>query len=337
MNDGINKVLNKIADIFDDMSLGIMEDVDNGDGGILTNIFNSILGIKDAKDYKNPIITAFMASLQELDEFDEALETFVLHIVEVLNTFFEMEDSESPSMLFFRYVDGWLLGIMTALTDEEKLTLLNEAITAFGEMILTYLDNCNLPEAFEEVGRSCAEGMAEGIRAGIDDAVAAAIELCDAVQAATTSRKGLDINSPSKVMRKIAKSIPEGMVLGIQDGAQNVYDAAASLANDGVDGVESGFGRIQDLLDTSMDLNPVITPLLDLSMVRTQMDELNSLMTARSIGISGQNGGTFGTDSSAQQINFTQNNYSPKALSRIDIYRQTKNQISMMKGVVANA
>ena len=31
MNDGINKVLNKIADIFDDMSLGIMGDIDGVD------------------------------------------------------------------------------------------------------------------------------------------------------------------------------------------------------------------------------------------------------------------------------------------------------------------
>ena len=36
-------------------------------------------------------------------------------------------------------------------------------------------------------------------------------------------------------------------------------------------------------------------------------------------------GGTF---------SFVQNNYSPKPLSRIEIYRQTKNQISTMKGLV---
>ena len=31
---------------------------------------------------------------------------------------------------------------------------------------------------------------------------------------------------------------------------------------------------------------------------------------------------------------FTQNNYSPKALSRAEIYRQTKNQFSVMKRTV---
>lgn len=44
--------------------------------------------------------------------------------------------------------------------------------------------------------------------------------------------------------------------------------------------------------------------------------------------ISGGNGGSV-----TNNYNFTQNNTSPKALSRLEIYRQTKNQIAFMKGV----
>ena len=36
-----------------------------------------------------------------------------------------------------------------------------------------------------------------------------------------------------------------------------------------------------------------------------------------------------------QNINYTQNNYSPKALSRADIYRDTHSQLSLLKGVVS--
>ena len=35
------------------------------------------------------------------------------------------------------------------------------------------------------------------------------------------------------------------------------------------------------------------------------------------------------------QFNFTQNNYSPKPLSRIDIYRQTKNQFAQLKEAIS--
>lgn len=43
MNDGINKVLNKIADIFDDMSLGIIGGVDDRDflRGYMTALMES--------------------------------------------------------------------------------------------------------------------------------------------------------------------------------------------------------------------------------------------------------------------------------------------------------
>ena len=47
-----------------------------------------------------------------------------------------------------------------------------------------------------------------------------------------------------------------------------------------------------------------------------------------------QNGGI--TPTSGNNYNFTQNNYSPKALSRIDIYRQTKNQFSALKVIGGN-
>ena len=40
------------------------------------------------------------------------------------------------------------------------------------------------------------------------------------------------------------------------------------------------------------------------------------------------------TSSAGIVYQFTQNNYSPKPLSRLEIYRQTKNQFSALKGLV---
>ena len=78
--------------------------------------------------------------------------------------------------------------------------------------------------------------------------------------------------------------------------------------------------------------------MLDLSVMRAQLAGLNEMMTNPIYGLNGQNGGQFTANPEATpQINFTQNNYSPKELSRYDIYRNTKNQISMMKGVIAHA
>ena len=43
------------------------------------------------------------------------------------------------------------------------------------------------------------------------------------------------------------------------------------------------------------------------------------------------------TDKSGVTLNFTQNNTSPKAIDTIDVYRNTKNQISSVKGMVDSA
>ena len=101
--------------------------------------------------------------------------------------------------------------------------------------------------------------------------------------------------------------------------------------------------RIANYVDTDIDVEPTIRPVLDLSDVATEAGRLNTLFSRNramsvSLGMSNrvldkelQNEERISMGNTYQ---FTQNNYSPKALSRIDIYRQTKNQFSAMKGLV---
>ena len=65
---------------------------------------------------------------------------------------------------------------------------------------------------------------------------------------------------------------------------------------------------------------------------RTKAISISSSMANRS-GSEIQNGESI-TPAAGNTYTFTQNNYSPKALSRVEIYRQTKNQFSAMKGLV---
>ena len=60
--------------------------------------------------------------------------------------------------------------------------------------------------------------------------------------------------------------------------------------------------------------------------VNTRMAE------AKQNGINIQNG-QYQPASNQATYNFNQYNTSPKALSRTDLYRQTKNQFAMLKGV----
>ena len=295
-------------------------------GNLLESLFTSMLGGEDVEN--NPIITAFANSLMTFDVLDEAFIVFTEHVMELLNTFFEMADSESPSMLFFRIAQMCYQGFYDSFI--QNLILIQLAIIFFGMMVRTYIEDEDLPGTFYNIGMYAVQGMAQGIRDYIPEAVAAAEELAAAVTEAAQIK--LNINSPSKVFIGIGHSVGEGFVMGIRDGARNVYNAAADLAENGIDGAGSGMGRLQDIINEGLDFNPVITPMLDLSLIRSQMDELNAMMTDPYYG---QNVGNFTGDPNAQTINFTQNNYSPKALSRYEIYRQTKNQLSTIRKVVS--
>lgn len=309
-------------------------------GNLLTNLFEALLGNGDPEE--NPIISGFLTAFEDVSLVDEVLTTFVEHIMEFLNELFIMDDNESPSQLFFNYALMWIQGIINSLMDEANLAMLFAAITAFCEAVVRqFLVSWEMygedgaigrSEVFYRIGLNAMQGLIDGIEEKGAEAIALAESI--AQQIVDTINSALDINSPSKVMIKTGHSIGEGLVIGMQDSAANVYNAAKSVADGSIEGAEIGFGRLQDVINESLDFNPVITPILDLSLIREQLNELNGMMYAGQYGASfGQNeGDSSGTTPS--QINFTQNNYSPKALSRVEIYRDTKNQLSMMKGVV---
>ena len=106
--------------------------------------------------------------------------------------------------------------------------------------------------------------------------------------------------------------------------------------------------KLQDEID---DDTFTIAPVLDLSQVGTGIAQISSMMSGAATGMeiaakvregfeakkkSVSEGTSKNTSGILKSIvnNFTQNNYSPKALSRLDIYRQTKNQLATVKKVV---
>ena len=95
-------------------------------------------------------------------------------------------------------------------------------------------------------------------------------------------------------------------------------------------------------MDSDIDSQPTIRPVLDLSDVESKSRTLSAMFsTSQAMGISAsmsnrnrvdesQNGND--NAKSGNTYEFNQYNYSPKALSPADIYRQTKNQFAAMKG-----
>ena len=193
-----------------------------------------------------------------------------------------------------------------------------------------------------ETASYLVSGFIQGIRSRIVDAAYAAAEMARAALAA--AEEALDINSPSKEFARVGAYAVMGMAEGLKDNTYLVADAATNVGDVAIENLKNSIKNISDIVNSEIDTQPTIRPVLDLSDVTSKVSTLDAMVSrtqamrisneiARSNAQNIQNG-TDTDSASGNTYQFTQNNYSPKALSRIEIYRQTKNQFAMMKGMV---
>ena len=194
---------------------------------------------------------------------------------------------------------------------------------------------------FYNAGKYLVEGFADGITANTYLAEARARAM--AAAAARAAERELDEHSPSKVGYRIGDFFGFAFVNAISDYADKSYKAGTNMAAAAKNGLSNAISKIREFVDGEMEVQPTIRPVLDLSEVRSGAGRLTAILSrSQAMKISSsmnrettgeiQNGD--GTPSVGNSYSFVQNNYSPKALSRIDIYRQTKNQFSALKGLV---
>ncbi|MGY3717071.1 tape measure protein [Sutcliffiella cohnii] len=98
---------------------------------------------------------------------------------------------------------------------------------------------------FDEIGNMVPEGLIGGIEDGIPGVEKASADMSD--KAIQSSKKALDINSPSRVFRDMGTNITDGMVLGINNGTSKVIQAITKLNKSIIDpfkGTRSEFSSI---------------------------------------------------------------------------------------------
>lgn len=195
------------------------------------------------------------------------------------------------------------------------------------------------------VGEYITNGIAKGILAdrAVNNLTNAAKIV--ALKAATAAREELKIKSPSRVFMEIGRYIDEGLAIGLKDYAGLAEDEAGTMAEGSVSAVQDAIQQLSGMLDGTIDLNPVITPSLDLSEINARSSALANMFTGRRIAVQAQVDQQAETmsqlsdilaeqNSEPRTITFNQTNNSPKALSRTEIYRQTRNGFSQLASAI---
>jgi len=227
-------------------------------------------------------------------------------------------------------------------TAVESLNTLDKELKTQSSSLATAAAN-NLYKA----GADAAKGLISGLKSQKAGLIREMEDMADDIVKAFNRR--LKIKSPSEVFAEIGKFAMQGMAKGMSDSSKAVTDAADQAAQSAITAMQKSIRKISDAVANELNPNPVITPILDLTQVRAQAQELGaltqvtpisaaasfgqaSLISAEQMAVQGEQvavspGGT--------SVKFEQNNYSPEALTEIEIYRQTKNQLSQLRSVLA--
>ena len=258
--------------------------------------------------------------------------------------------TELPTATFQTLGEGLVQALANGI--KSKQSTAEETARAVCSATMNAFRNNLSADDLKEVGANAAQGLADGIRSKINEIADAAIDA--AKRAVREAKKELDEHSPSKVFFKIGENVDLGMINGILAYLRRVGDAGTELGRETIDSMKSAIRHISDIVNGEMDTEPTIRPVLDMTNVQNGVSEINSLFTkglnmsasynkalsaARDNKISSvaaDNASGNYQQPASNTYSFVQNNYSPKALSRKDIYRQTKNQFAAMKGAVSS-
>jgi tape measure domain-containing protein len=219
----------------------------------------------------------------------------------------------------------------------------------------------SLQESATNLGEGAADALyksgidiAQGIVDGLESKLADITEMMKTIGKAIADeiKKELNIKSPSKVMKEIGKFIAFGLRDGIDKNSNVIDISARRLGENAVDALKESLSGLSDAVNSDVDLTPTIAPVLDLDAFRKDAAGINDILAPSAIAPSTST--TVANDISndtarralllkeqalaatGTTVEFTQNNTSPVALSTAEIYRQTRNQLSIVKGALKN-
>lgn len=228
------------------------------------------------------------------------------------------------------------------------LTLTNEGAKAMIRFLNGVADAIHKYERqIFDAGWNIAWAIVQGMVQGFGDLAHRAVS---AVEHLITSLPGkalklLGISSPSKVFYDIGTNIVQGLTNGISDNADVPATSVQDMMDNLVNSVQTFPQQITDALDFSS--SPTITPVLDLTQLQQDAATIPDIVATAPVSYAygagqaaliaaGQQQDPFATDTPAPTpygggaVQLVQNNYSPEALSDVQIYRQTNNLISQI-------
>lgn len=239
-----------------------------------------------------------------------------------------------------KFIDGIAKGLPTIITSGVNL------IISFIKGLTKAIDekSVEMGEAGGDLAVAIINGMIKGLGAGVNKITKKAKEVAKA--ALDAAKDILGINSPSKAFKEeVGEESGAGIEVGLNNSIPGVEKSAKKVGLAALESMRDTISNLSSLAVDDMDLTPVITPVLDLSNVKKNASAIDGLFSNTPLTVKSSYSGALAADNGFQDnqddrddsdggsgngttVNFTQNNYSPKALPEVDIYRKTNSGLS---------
>lgn len=204
-----------------------------------------------------------------------------------------------------------------------------------------------LPTSLTTTGENAGEGLAKGLLAKKRRIKDAASDVSGTIEKAANER--LEVCSPSRRLIRTGKFAGEGLAIGLLSLKGRISDAGHTVGDATIMAVEDSINHIWDILNGEIDMNPRITPVVDMSNVRDSAAYINkALRLNRPIAMStvaaasdiadgfyshrGRRNESSNGVGTGDTYNYYQTINSPKPINRFEVYRHTKSLISRKKG-----
>ena len=161
----------------------------------------------------------------------------------------------------------------------------DEATAAVDTLIMTMISNIDAGYAgFATSGAYVGAGFVAGVESKWQAAYDAGYSIGLAAKQGT--KDATDQNSPSKVFYELGGFCGVGFVNAFVDYESKSFAAGSDLANSAVNGLSKALSHVQDVVDSDMDVQPTVRPVLDLSDIKSGVGQMNGLLNSNpSVGV----------------------------------------------------
>lgn len=348
--------------------MDLLTGIQNNIGQIVTTVANIIVNFLNSLANNMPRIVA--AGVQLLFAFLEGVAQAAGQIpaeaVKLIGIFFASLLGGLPQLfsagaqLVGKLISGLLNGLggiasaagqLISKFINTGLNWLSDVGRLGASLIKTLIDG--IGNLIGDIGKKAEEigsAIYHGILNGIGDLVGGIAGKLKGAVGGAISKVGsfLGIGGPSKLFAdEVGAPMAWGIAKGIDDNVSRVTDSLATLNQTSVLAMKKTISGLSDAISsTSMDVNPTVTPVLDLSQVQKDAGQIKDIVSANPITadvsyskasdisalrvlLESSSGDT--PAPVAPHVEIKQYNTSPTALSTVDIYRQTSNALALAK------